>query len=476
MAYKHGVYVSEKATTTYAPITAESGIPFVVGTAPLQSADSPAAIGLPVLVSDFEDFKSKFGYSDDWAKYTLCEFAYSHFALYGREPAIFVNLLDPASMKTAVAAADLDVASHQVKLTEDAINSAALVVKAQGGAGDAYVKDTDYSVFHGSDGLYIELLESGDCYDATKLNVAYDKVTPASVTASAVAAGFEAVELCLTKLRMVPDLLVAPGFSQNLTVAAVMITKAANINGMFKAKALLDLDCSSVTGATTYTAAIEKKFNDNYVDKEAILCWPMLTYAGKIYHMSTQLAGLIAEVDYDNDGCPAESPSNKNFKCTGMVLADGSEVNLKLTELNLLNANGIMTALNFLNGWTAWGNFTCAQGVSLDVKDYFIPVSRMFAWVNNTLIRTFWGKLDKPMNRRLIDEIMDNCNIWLNGLTGRGLLLGGRAEFLDAENTATDLMNGIVHIHIYMTPCSPAQEIDFVLEYDVDYVTEAFQS
>ena len=39
----------------------------------------------------------------------------------------------------------------------------------------------------------------------------------------------------------------------------------------------------------------------------------------------------------------------------------------------------------------------------------------MFDWVGNTLIRTFWSKLDRPMNRRLIDNILDTGNIWLNG-------------------------------------------------------------
>ena len=34
-------------------------------------------------------------------------------------------------------------------------------------------------------------------------------------------------------------------------------------------------------------------------------------------------------------------------------------------------------------------------------------------------------------------------------------------------------MAGIIKIHIYMTPPSPAQEIDFTLEYDVSYVQSA---
>ena len=100
----------------------------------------------------------------------------------------------------------------------------------------------------------------------------------------------------------------------------------------------------------------------------------------------------------------------------------------------------------------------------------------MFGCVGNTLIRTFWSKLDKPMNRRLLDTIMDTANIWLNGLVGSGYLLGARAEMLESENPLTDLMAGIVKIHIYMTPPSPAQEIDFILEYDTSYVTSALQA
>ena len=126
-----------------------------------------------------------------------------------------------------------------------------------------------------------------------------------------------------------------------------------------------------------------------------------------------------------------------------------------------------------MGGFKAWGNYTGCYPGSSDVKDIFIPVSRMFDWVANTLIKTFWSKLDAPMNRRLIDGILDSCNIWLNGLVGRGYLLGARVEMIDAENPTTDLMAGIVRLHVYMTPPSPAQEIDFTLEYDASYVESA---
>ena len=160
----------------------------------------------------------------------------------------------------------------------------------------------------------------------------------------------------------------------------------------------------------------------------------------------------------------------------GLCDDDGNTINLTYNQALVVDAAGICTFLNFMGGWTAWGNHTACYPKSTDVKDYFIPLSRMFDYVSNTLIKTFWSKLDKPMNRRLIDTILDSANIWLNGLVGAGYLLGARVEMLENENPLTSLMAGKIKLHVYMTPPSPAQEIDFVLEYDADYVTSALQS
>ena len=91
---------------------------------------------------------------------------------------------------------------------------------------------------------------------------------------------------------------------------------------------------------------------------DELTCWPMLKLGNYKFHMSTQLAGLIATVDAGNGGCPYESLSNKNLQCDGMILEDGTEVNLTLAQANILNSNGINTALNFMGGWCAWGNYT----------------------------------------------------------------------------------------------------------------------
>ena len=59
----HGVYVSQLATSVSTPVVAESGIPFVVGLAPVQVADKPAAAGTPVLCTSWAEAVEKLGYS-----------------------------------------------------------------------------------------------------------------------------------------------------------------------------------------------------------------------------------------------------------------------------------------------------------------------------------------------------------------------------------------------------------------------------
>ena len=210
-------------------------------------------------------------------------------------------------------------------------------------------------------------------------------------------------------------------------------------------------------------------------DPDEIVCWPMLKLGDQVFHMSTQLAGLIAATDTEN-GAPHCSPSNHGIKADSLVLEDGTEVLLSKAQADQVNNAGVVTALNFMGGFVCWGNYTACYPTNTDVKDYFIPISRMFDWVANTLIQTFWGQLDKPMTRRLIDTVLDSANVWLNGLTGSGYILGGRVEMIESENPLTNLLAGIINLHVYITPPSPAQEIDFTLEYDASYVQAALQA
>lgn len=480
MAFKHGVEIIEQATSVLAPTEASSGIPFAVGTAPVNLASAPVPVNTPVLVYTYAEAVAALGYSDNWEDYTLCELMYSHFALYAKAPMILVNVLDPSVNKTTIAPAVIPVSNRVATLAVDGVLLPSLVVKSSDGA-TTYSKTTDYSAAFNADGHVVITTKSTGVIGASvaQLQVGYDKLNPGAVDADDIIGGvtlegaytgFELVNQAFPRFGILPDLLLAPGWSHLPGVAAVMKAKAGNINGNFKAMALTDID-----PAQKYTDAGAWKSDNSYTAPLQIATYPMLTLGDKRFHFSTQLAGIIAATDAANGGIPFVSPSNKALQADGTALADGTDQFLGPDQASYLNSLGIMTAVNLgTSGWRSWGNNTGAFPGSTDPKDSFIPIRRMFNWVGNSIILTYMQKVDDPMNTRLITTITDSMNIWLNGLTSSGALLGGRVEFNASENPITDLMSGKIRFHLFITPPGPAQEIGFLLEYDTSYLTALF--
>lgn len=474
-----GVHVLEQATASSTPFVAPCGIPYVVGTAPVHTAAMPAKTGVPVLCTGWKDAVKKLGYSEDWEKYTLCEFMFSHFKLYGAQPVIFCNVLDSPAMKKTPATEKVSLTDHRAELPFETLQDSIVVKTGEGDAAAVLEADEDYTVLYDSDAgvCVVETLSSGTAYELAELTIESAQADPAAVKQLDIIRGISAVDACVSTAGVVPDLLCAPGWSQDVTVAAVIAAKAGLINGLFRAKALIDIDCTS-SGVTDYEDLPEYKTGNNLTDENQILCWPMVTNGGRRFHLSTQLAGLMAQVDTANGGCPFESPAGKNLQIDGTCLADGTALSLTFDEVNQIAGHqGVVTALNFLaSGWVAKGNYTACFPRLTDVKDTFIPISRMFDWVANTLIQTFWTKLDQPMRRRLVDDIVDATAVWLNGQVGAEHLLGARIVYEADENPLTSLLQGIIRFHIHMTPPGVAQRIVFTLEYDVDYVSAALSA
>ncbi|MEA5057772.1 MAG: phage tail protein [Anaerotignum propionicum] len=476
MAFYHGVSTRQADTSVSTPVTADSGIAFIVGAAPVHTVGGK--VNEPIMCMNYGEAVSALGYSDDWEKYPLCEAIYSQFKLYGVAPVVFVNVLDPTKHKEDVTESNYQITDKKVLLPLETLKN---TVKVKKGVSEFYVEGTDYDTFYEGENLILEVLETGSITASTgELTISYTKVNPAAITKAEIIggfdtntkkySGFELIDSVFPKFGIVADLLLAPGWSHESEVAAIMSAKAAAINGVFEGKALIDIDAATVTH---YADVPAWKKSNNINAKTQVLCYPLVKLGDRVFHLSVQAAGRMAKTDADNGGCPAESPSNELLQIDSAVLADGSEVLLDLQQANYLNSNGVVTAMNFIGGYVLWGNQTACFPADTDVKNYFICVSRMFGWVANSLILTYWSKVDKKMTRRLIDSIVDSVNIWLNGLVAEEKLLGGRVEFREEENTTVALMAGKAVFHIYMTPPSPAQELNFVLEYDVNYVADA---
>ena len=480
MAYFHGVRVKEVPTSILTPVNTTAGLPVVFGTAPVHLTDDPSKnVNRPVICYSWNEAVAEFGYADAWDVYTLSEVMYSQFKLYGVKPIIFVNVLDPKKHKVEVT----DTEGHTVTggriVLAEAVLLNTLKVKTLP-AGEPAKAITDYTAAYDDEGqLVISVTPGGALKAAEKLYLDYDKLDPSKVKDADIiggasksgTAGLEWLDSIYTLFSLVPGIVAAPGWSEHPAVAAVMKAKAMNISGLFRCICLTDVDTGEVKH---YVDVNAWKNKNSYTGVNQVVCWPCVKNGDMVFHMSTHILGIIGVMDAGNEDVPYQSPSNLPMQATGCCLKDGAEVALSLDQANLINSQGIMTALNFSGGWKSWGNYTGAYPSVTDVKDTFICVRRMFDWQYQTFILTYWQKVDRPLTLVLMRTVVDSEKIRLNGLTSRGFLLGADVKFLEEENPLTDLLQGIIRVHTYLTPPVPAQEIDDILEYDVNNLKTLF--
>ena len=481
MAFKHGVYKQEVPTSLIPVVQMEAGLPVIVGTAPVFMKDSQN-VNKPVLCYSYDEAVNAFGYSSDWENYTLCEFIYSQFALYGAAPCVLINVLDINTHKEVKALANYTIEDKKINLGQNVIISAGLTFES----GTNYALNEDYTLSYDSDGnAILNIISTGKMKSLASVKISFTAAKPESVTSSDIIGGvdvntgaykgLELVNAIFPKFRIVPGLIGSPKFSENPTVAAVMRAKADNINGIFTGQAVIDIPSDS-SNAPTYTSVPEWKNLHNYMAEREIVCWPKIKLGDYVFHMSTQLIGLMNKTDKARGDVPYKSPSNELLQMDSCVNASGQEILLGLEQANYLNSQGIVTALNWIGGWRAWGNRTGCYPANTDVKDAFIPVRRMFDFVGNQFILTFWQKVDEPLTVRLIRTIINSFDMYLNSLQARDMILGGRVEFIESENAITSLMDGKLFLHVYLTPPSPAEDIEGIFEYDPAYINELFEA
>lgn len=231
MAYKHGVYTSEVATSMVAPITGTAGLQVIVGTAPVNMLKDPAAaVNVPLLVSSYKEAVEAVGYLPDFANYTLCECISANFSVVGIAPMVLINVLDPAKHKIAITGGTVQVNDGVAVLEETGVLLEGLTVKS---GSTTLTAGTDYTTTWNDDGtLNIVVLSTGAGKEATSLTVTGNKIDPSKVTAADIVGGvdsstgketgLEVVRQVYPKLSMTPGILLAPRFSKDATVAAAL--------------------------------------------------------------------------------------------------------------------------------------------------------------------------------------------------------------------------------------------------------------
>lgn len=481
--YYHGIKMSENETSLLT-VNETSSVPIVFVTAPINMADDPYGVtNKPKLCYTKSEAVGYFGHSTAesiWENYTGPQVIRAAFELYGKAPVILVNVLNP---EKHVITENFEINSAD---GNELIISDVGVLADTITFGDGSISPDDCS-FGFNDNGEVVITYNGEnaLNEVLPITASYSKLNPSAVTYddfiggydsnTGTYSGLELIDNIYTMFRVVPSIIAVPGYSKNATLAAVMETKAEGINSLFKASVLVDLptlDDNGVRYTYTETAALKNDKSITGIHTNAL--WPMVGYDGYKYYMSSHMLGIYMATDYANDDIPYKAPSNEKMYIDSIIDENGEEINLNLTQANYLNEQGITTAINFIDGWVSWGVQTAAYPGSSDVKDNTICVRRMFDYINNDFILSYWSKIDEPINRRLIDRIVDDYNIKLNSLVADGKLLGGRIEFLEAENSTTDLISGKIKFKTAIAPPPAAREIEDTLEYDTDYLSTLF--
>ena len=291
MTYQHGVYIEENSTQILTPITSDAGVQVVVGTAPINLlADPSKAVNVPIVAHTLAEAVERLGYSDDFENYTLCQSMFASFQVFNVAPVIFINVLDPETHKETITGASVQVNNKIAKIDSEGVLLSTLVVKS--GVTDStttYVLGDDYvAAFDEDNKVTISLTADGDAGSETTLKVTYNKLKPSLVTSDDIIGGYDAgaysglecVERIYPIHNIVPGILLAPGFSQDPDVYAVMNAKSENINDCFNIMNVADVDCAS-DAVILYDAANTWKNTNSYINKQTMLCWPMVKVGSK---------------------------------------------------------------------------------------------------------------------------------------------------------------------------------------------------
>ena len=243
----HGVNASKTSNGAITPVSVDTGVHFVVGTAPVQMVNGK--VNEVIMASSYKEAVQALGYSDDWKKYSLCEEIYTAFTLFNSAQVFFVNVLDPKKHKKTVDETQMDVVDGQIVLPAEAIAGSVEITGKTAGE--------DYEVFYSDTNCVVEFLKE----TTGKLTVKYDAVDASQVTKSDIIGGYSVSTHKTTGLELinnvfplytkVPDLILCPNWSHDAEVAAVMSAKAENITDCLRVKQFWTLTAQQKPGRHT---------------------------------------------------------------------------------------------------------------------------------------------------------------------------------------------------------------------------------
>lgn len=476
-AYLHGVETVEVQKGARSIQTVKTAIIGLVGTAPIfELAAAYQSINKPVLCLGDRDAVQNFGTAREG--YTIPQALDAIFSK-GAGTVVVINVFDPSTHKTDVAApgeahtfpnSDTDLS---IDLGHEGLSG--VVVKNSDGT-VTYQLTTDYTVdaVNGT----ITRVTTGAIAKNGAVKVTYSYADPSAVEASDIIGtvdesgnrtGLKALRDTFSLYGFNPKIIIAPGFSSADSVVVEMEAIAEKL----RAVALIDAPAS-----TTFSEAIEGRgpegtINFEYAGGRLILLYPHV----KVYDpvtdsivlepYSQHYAGLMADNDIQRGY--HWSPSSKKISgIVGMELPLTAGINDSSSEVNALNAAGIVTIFNsFGTGYLAFGNRTAAYPTDTHPRT-FIPVLRTADVIHESIEYAMLQFIDWPIDQAFIDSVIESVNAFLRTLIGRKAIHDGSCTYDPNDNPVTELAAGHIVFGYDFMPPPPAERITFKSFIDIN--------
>lgn len=457
--YLHGAYgrVSDEGIRNAAE---SSSAIVIVGTAPVHTIEGGAEyVNKPLVINGMTRARRLLGYSDDWAKYTLCQAMHHFLETVGIGPVVVINVLDPAVHK---AASDTTISKTPeggvitILNAEDIILDSVKVqtIPAEEEEAQTKVKGTDYTIAYADGKITITGIDGA--LGTAALNVVYRTIDAAAVNDAAVIGttddaglntGLHAIRNVYPETGIIPAYLIVPGFSSHPAVHAAMAEVTENIEGHWKAYMFTDIPINDGTSDITLQTAKAWKDANGYNRENETVYFPMAKGTdGKKYYLSVlAAANFLQELD-ENGGLPYHSASNTSCGIIErLYMGEANEKRVFDDEIinRYLNKNGIASATFTAGEWVIWGAHSADYDQNNADSVNVAETNRMMLfYLANDFQARRSRDVDKPMSRNDILSIVAEEQARLDALVGMGALLFGEAVLNADLDTRSDIING----------------------------------
>lgn len=468
--YDHGASSSETKSKILVVNASSAQICFIVGTAPIHLVDETNVNRL-LRIQNEEEAVKLFGFDSDYQKYTLCEAIDVFFTKYKVGPVYMVQVGDPNKHFKPAAPETNSLINGKLILSQlGAIKSSVEVMVD----GNLMELNTDYTLaYNDANKLVITALDTGSIKPTDTLEVTYNIFDTSMVTAEDVIgrvdvdgtlSGIKLVENVYPQFNEMIGSILAPRYSQDITVTNELVAHARNLSEQLIANAIVDLDTTKVK---LYSDAVKVKTDSNLIDPHLNVCLGDVYIANKAYTLSTYVAATKQYIAKNNDNVPNQNPSNKSlFGVTGYKL-NGKDLFLNKAQAKYLNANGIIVVRN-ISGWKIWGNRTACYPGGTDIKDFDIAVRDMGNWLLNNIVQFAEQFVDGQIDLPWLQRLEQSIQAFLDGLVGQNKLISGSFTAPVDKNPISDIANGTVRFVLKWATAATASSIiiegEFVVE------------